>query len=203
MTDFAYSCANGRANNFDKFFYGNVDRDLLITVCDGMKAKQNRMPSAFIKSGRKSNFHLSVKRIKDYLKKVCEPQDNDEETDFCTCRFHNDNVTIECCGTNRVYLIREGVLYQFTGNSNLIKTCEVVSLSSENTLLKGHRFTLSTHNGDVIFMCTDGACGMLTDSLIEEMWKCNPYMSDFCMSVIEESRKTGCMDNQTIVAFRI
>ncbi len=203
MTDFAYSCANGRTKNFDKFFYGNVDGDLLITVCDGMKAKQNRMPSAFIKPLGKSNFRSSIKRIKEYLKKICEPQDDDEEFDFCTCRFHNDNVTIECCGTNRVYLIREGVLYQFTGNSNLIKTSEVVSLTSENTLSERHRCTLPTHNGDIIFMCTDGAYGMLTDSLIEEMWKCNPYMSDFCMSVIEESRKTGSMDNQTIVAFVI
>lgn len=195
MTDFAYSCANGRTENFDTFFYGELNGDLLISVYDGMKKHINKVSSSFARTIRNGGVHLSLKGIVNYLKNV-RKLPTEEEVAFCTCRLHNNNITVEWCGTNRVYLIREGVLYQLTSGIN-----------SENwdgkTLSDNHKFTISAHEGDVIFMCTDGAYGRLTDSFMQEMWKCNPYMGDFCMSLIEESRKTGCRDNQTIVAFGI
>ena len=199
MTDFAYSCANGRPKNSDNFLYGDVNGDLLISVYDDFAEKKDT-PALSVKV----NFDMILKRAIDYFRSrnVCKVE-CDERSNFCTCLVHKNNVTVEWQGENRAYLIRNGRLYQITFDKSSNLEGKEYLFDVEDGAIAKHKITFATHAGDMIFLCTDGAYGNLPNASIAEIWRRNPCMEEFCMSLVETSKRAGSMDNQTIVAFGI
>lgn len=199
MTDFAYSCANGRTENCDTFLYGDVNGDLLISVYDGAIEKEE-MASISIKG----NFGMIFKKVIECLKNRNDYKaECDKKGTFCTCLVHKNNVTVEWQGENRAYLIRKGKLYQITADDALALKEEGYMLDVVQGAFANHKITFATCDGDMIFLCTDGAYGNLSNSYIAEIWRRSLSMEEFCMSLVDTSKKEGCMDNQTIVAFGI
>jgi serine/threonine protein phosphatase PrpC len=165
--------------------------------------------------------------IQEANRRVYERAHNDPSTSgmgttMTVALVEGDEVTIGHVGDSRAYVVRNGQLEQLTEDHSLVnELLKSGKLSREEAEMHPQRsvitravgtdpdvdvdaFTVSTGEGDVFLLCSDGLTDMVTDeSILEIVEKHRDDLDRATKSLVSAANRGGGEDNITVIAFAI
>ena len=165
--------------------------------------------------------------IQEANRRVYERAHNDPSTSgmgttMTVALVEGDEVTIGHVGDSRAYVVRNGQLEQLTEDHSLVnELLKSGKLSREEAEMHPQRsvitravgtdpdvdvdaFTVSTGEGDVFLLCSDGLTDMVTDdNILEIVEKHRDDLDRATKSLVSAANRGGGEDNITVIAFAI
>ncbi|MEI8230960.1 MAG: PP2C family serine/threonine-protein phosphatase [Actinomycetes bacterium] len=135
--------------------------------------------------------------------------------------FTGVTATVAHIGDSRVYLLRDGLMKQITKDHTFVQTLvdagriteeEALSHPRRNVLMRvlGDAsdepqfdvYPVDVLPGDRFLLCSDGLCGVVPNSLIEENMKVAD-LDEAAGLLIDEAREYGAPDNVTVILVEV
>jgi PPM family protein phosphatase len=165
--------------------------------------------------------------IQEANRRVYERANNDPSTSgmgttMTVALVEGDEVTIGHVGDSRAYVVRNGELEQLTEDHSLVnELLKSGKLSREEAEMHPQRsvitravgtdpdvdvdaFTVSTGQGDVFLLCSDGLTDMVADEdILEIVEKHRDDLDRATKALVSAANRGGGEDNITVIAFAI
>jgi PPM family protein phosphatase len=157
-----------------------------------------------------------------YERAANDPSTSGMGTTMTVALVEGDEVTIGHVGDSRAYVVRNGELEQLTEDHSLVnELLKSGKLSREEAEMHPQRsvitravgtdpdvdvdaFTVSTGEGDVFLLCSDGLTDMVADEdILEIVEKHREDLDRATKALVSAANRGGGEDNITVIAFAI
>ncbi len=137
------------------------------------------------------------------------------------CILENNRYHVGWVGDSRAYLFRKGKLRQVTKDHSLVQNLVDQKVISEKEALTHPERNVITRaigtdqqvetdftygelkKGDLIFLCTDGICGVLENKKIQKLLKEKKSLEEKTKNIIDSAMKAGSEDNATAILIEV
>ena len=197
---------------------GAVRGDLASSTVIGVIRRLDVEPAADLLGQVAGSLHRAHDRIGELVDE--DPALNGTSTTATVALFDGRRLGMGHVGDSRAYLLRRGELSQLTHDHTFVQSLiDEGRITEEESRTHPHRnlilkaidgireaepdlFIVTLEAGDRVFVCSDGACGVLSDSRIAEiLGSGNP---DFAaVELVRASLEAGTTDNVTCVVAEV
>jgi len=137
------------------------------------------------------------------------------------CILENNRYHVGWVGDSRAYLFRKGKLQQVTKDHSLVQNLVDQGVISEKEALSHPERNVITRaigtdqqvetdftygelqKGDLIFLCTDGICGVLENKKIQKLLKEKKSLQEKTEGIIDSAMQAGSEDNATAILIEV
>ncbi len=197
---------------------GAVRGDLASSTAIGVIRRLDVEPAADLLGQVAGSLHRAHDRIGELVDE--DPALNGTSTTATVALFDGQRLGMGHVGDSRAYLLRRGELSQLTHDHTFVQSLiDEGRITEEESRTHPHRnlilkaidgirevepdlFVVTLEVGDRVFLCSDGACGVLPDSRIADiLGSGNP---DFAaVELVRASLEAGTTDNVTCVVAEV
>ncbi|MDR0917468.1 MAG: Stp1/IreP family PP2C-type Ser/Thr phosphatase [Oscillospiraceae bacterium] len=152
------------------------------------------------------------------------PERDGMGTTLVAAAITGDTAVVANIGDSRAYHLSGGAIRQITRDHSVVaELVERGEITPEQARIHPRRnlitrvlgsepsdptgdtpdlFTVPLSIGDMVLLCTDGLCGVLTDTVISETVTTAPDLESACRSLVDKTLARGAPDNVTIAIFK-
>jgi serine/threonine protein phosphatase PrpC len=197
---------------------GAVRGDLASATAVQALRKLDARPSDDLLGQVAGAIHRANDRISELIDE--DPALNGTSTTASVLLFDGTKVAVGHLGDSRAYLMRDGELRQLTHDHTFVQSLiDEGRITEEQSRTHPHRnlilkavdgirheepdlFELPVQAGDRLFVCSDGACGVLTDDRMADILRTGS--PDYAaVEIVRASLEAGSSDNVTCVVAEV
>jgi len=212
----AGACCFAVADGIGGHAGGEIASRLAVEAIKEWLHKNRRSP--FLVSSLENAFNEANQEVWNYSRS--HPNMSKMGTTLTAVFITSDQALIGHVGDTRIYLLRAGELRQLSSDHTLVyEQVRLGHLTPEAAKTHPAKHILSRALGvrefinidtmllellpnDILFLCSDGITGMITEQQICDNLKLQPF-KDVTKKMVDDANEAGGEDNSTAVAFQV